>query len=338
MTEYERETMTKQSNAQVGGGVSTTIAAIIVLLSAHALHSPVAAQSTAEASAPPGRLMDLGGFRLHLMCTGPRQVGEPTVVLSIGGGGFAVDWSMVQKPLSDSARVCSYDRPGFGWSDAGPTPRTFMQEAYELRTALERAGERAPFILVGQSLGGFVVRRFAEAQISDVSGIVLVEPANENGYLGYSGQWVIPRTLASPRSVPSVRSFADSPPIPLEGADRSSCLTGGDRSVRLFRCYAPRTPQDDYFAEEMAYFYSTWAETPHPLGKLPLVVITGTKPRTPPPGLSEAQLRADSMRLDLSRLSSQGQEVRDSLSGHHVQRDNPVVVVEMIRKMIRANR
>jgi pimeloyl-ACP methyl ester carboxylesterase len=324
---------------RVGEGVVTAIAVtMIMVLPALTLHAPVVAQSTAEPSAPPGRLVDLGGFRLHLMCTGARRVGEPTVVLSIGGGGFAVDWSLVQEPLSDSARVCSYDRPGFGWSDAGPTPRTLVQEAYELRTALERAGEQAPFILVGQSLGGFVMRRFAEAQISDVSGIVLVEPTNENGYLGYSGQWVIPRTLASPRPVPGVRSFAESPPIPLEGADPTQCLTGGDRNVRLFRCFVLRTPRDDFFAEEMAAFHGAWAETPHPLGTVPLVVITGTKPRTLPPGLSEAQVRADSMRIDLSRLSSRGQELQDTLSGHHVQRDNPAVIVEVVRRMMRANR
>jgi pimeloyl-ACP methyl ester carboxylesterase len=312
-----------------------TIATAMALCSA-AL--PAGSQAPQSPSAPPGRLVDLGGYRLHLLCTGTRHPGAPTVVLSIGGGGFALDWSLVQKPLSDSARVCSYDRPGFGWSDAGPTPRTLAQEAFEVRSALETAGERAPFILVGQSLGAFVVRRFAEAHPADVSGVVLVEPANENGYLGYAGQWVIPRTLASARPVPPVRSFAESPPVPSTGADRSSCLTGGDRSVRLFRCFVPRGPRDDYFAEEMAAFYGAWAATPHPLGAVPLVVITGTKRRTPPPGLSEAQLRSDSLRLDLSRLSSRGRSVSDSLSGHHVQQDNPALIVEVVRRMMRPAR
>lgn len=314
---------------------SALATALIVFLFAVALNSPAAAQVPTDRLEPPGRLVDLGGYRLHLLCTGRRDVGGPTVVLSIGAGGFAVDWSLVQTPLSDSARVCSYDRPGFGWSDAGPTPRTLAQEAFELRSALEKAGERAPFILVGQSLGGFVVRRFAEAHPADVRGVVLVEPANENGYLGYRGQWVIPRTLASARPVPPVRSFAENPPVPSTDTDRSKCLTGGDRSVRLFQCFVP---QDDYFAEEMAAFYNAWRATPHPLGTVPLVVITGTKPRTRPPGLSEAQLRSDSLRLDLSRLSSRGRSMNDSLSGHHVQRDNPALVVDVVRKMIRSDR
>jgi pimeloyl-ACP methyl ester carboxylesterase len=102
--------------------------------------------------------------------------------------------------------------------------------------------------------------------------------------------------------------------------------------VHLFRCYVA---QDDYFAEEMAAFYDAWARTSHPLGAIPLVVITGTKPRTPPPGLTEAQLRADSLRLDLSRLSSRGRSVSDPSSGHQVQRDNPALIVEVVRQMLR---
>jgi pimeloyl-ACP methyl ester carboxylesterase len=309
--------------------------ALVVLLMAVAPSSPAAAQPPNDSLTPPGRLVDLGGYRLHLLCTGRRDSGGPTVVLSIGGGGFAVDWSLVQTPLSDSARVCSYDRPGFGWSDAGPTPRTLAQEAFELRSALEKAGERAPFILVGQSLGAFVVRRLAESHPADVRGVVLVEPANENGYLGYRGQWVIPRTLASARPVPPVRSFAESPPVPSTATDRSTCPTRGDRSVHLFRCFAPH---DDYFAEEMDAFYNAWRAKPHPLGTVPLVVITGTKPRIRPPGLSEAQLRSDSLRVDLSRLSSRSRSVSDSLSGHHVQRDNPALIVDLVRKMMRSER
>jgi pimeloyl-ACP methyl ester carboxylesterase len=76
----------------------------------------------------------------------------------------------------------------------------------------------------------------------------------------------------------------------------------------------------------------------HPLGTVPLVVITGTKPRTPPPGLTEAQLRADSLRLDLTKLSRRGYEVRDSLSGHNVQRDNPALIVDVVRRMMRSDR
>src|SRR5689334_8991873 len=80
---------------------------------------------------PPGRLVDIGGYRLHLYCTGK---GNPAVVLIYGAGAYSIDWSLVQPEVGRFARVCSYDRAGDAWSDPGPTPRTLPQEAYELHT------------------------------------------------------------------------------------------------------------------------------------------------------------------------------------------------------------
>jgi hypothetical protein len=93
--------------------------------------------------------------------------------------------------------------------------------------------------------------------------------------------------------------------------------------------------QDDFFAEEMAAFYGKWATNPHPLDELRLTVVMGTQTGPPPPGLSEAELRSDSLRIDLSRLSRRGRLVLDSLSGHHVQLDNPRLVVSLVRDVLR---
>ena len=303
---------------------------------------------------PPGRLVDLGGYRLHLLCSGAMAPNRPTVVLSAGGGDFAVDWSLVQQPLSDSIRVCSYDRPGYGWSDAGPEPRTFRQEASDLHTALSRAGEHPPYILVGHSLGAFVVRTFAESYRNEVTGMVLAGPANENGKLGYRGQFMLLRTVATNRPIPPPQTFAESPPARAAAADVDSCRAQAERNARIvrpydqlraqaqrYRLWALQHPacgqwQDDLFAEQMAAFYNQWKSDPHPLGDLPLIVVMGTQKRGPPPGLSEADWRSDSLRIDLSKLSRRGRLATDSLSGHHVQLDNPSLVVSMIREVIHA--
>src|SRR3989442_14962234 len=74
---------------------------------------------TASTSPPlpaPGRLVDLGGWRVHLNCTGQVRASQPTVILEAGAGGFSVDWSLVQPEVASFARVCSYDRAGLGWS------------------------------------------------------------------------------------------------------------------------------------------------------------------------------------------------------------------------------
>jgi len=302
---------------------------------------------------PPGQLVDIGGYRVHLWCTGSSSAGRPTVVLSAGGGDFAVDWSRVQRPLSDSVRVCSYDRPGYGWSDPGPYPRTIRQEAFELSRALEVASVKPPFVLVGHSIGTFVVRAFADAHAAHVVGMVLVGSPTENGKLGYRGQFVIPRTLASDRPVPSPRRLAESPPQPIPGAEGDSCRVRAERSARIYRPYdqlfaqaqryriwALQHPscisyQDDFFAEEMAGFFNSWTKSAHPLGDLPLIVILGTQ-RSPPPGMSLTEWRSDSLRLDLSRLSSRGRAIADSLSGHHTQLDNPNLVIGSIMEVVRA--
>jgi hypothetical protein len=89
---------------------------------------------------PVGRLIDLGGHRLHLHCTGR---GRPTVVIETGLGDFSFDWILVQQRVERDLRVCTYDRAGYAWSDPGPLPRTFDQLNLELHDALARAGEHA---------------------------------------------------------------------------------------------------------------------------------------------------------------------------------------------------
>src|SRR3954470_7605870 len=107
------------------------------------------AEQTETARPPfpaPGKLIDVGGWRLHLNCTGEDKAGQPTVILEAGVGDFSVEWSLVQPGVATFARVCSYDRAGDGWSDIGPHPRTFQQIVYELHALLAAAGERPPYL------------------------------------------------------------------------------------------------------------------------------------------------------------------------------------------------
>jgi pimeloyl-ACP methyl ester carboxylesterase len=323
----------------------------LCLLATLAYPTVLMSQAWQAALQPPGQLVDLGGYRIHIHCTGPSATNRSTVVLSPGGGDFATDWSLVQQLLSDSGRVCSYDRGGSGWSDPGPTPRTFRQETAELHRALALAGEHAPYVLVGHSLGAFVARTFALAHRAEVRGLVLVAPTNENGMLGYRGQWALPRTLATTRPIPPARSLRESPPLLDTGAVRDSCRARAARSARIWRPYdrlgaeaqrqrvwllghpACSVTQDDYFAEEMAAFYALWAHSSHPLDSLPLTVIT-VLPGSPPPGLSAAQIRADSARIDLARLSKVATRLVDSTSGHHIHLDNPRLVAAAIRDIL----
>ena len=107
---------------------------------------------------PPGKLIDVAGWRLHLYCTGEARASQPTVIPEPGLGDFSVEWSLVQPGVAKFARVCSYDRAGDGWREMGPHPRTLRQIVYELHTLLEKAAVKPSFVLVGHSYGGWLVR------------------------------------------------------------------------------------------------------------------------------------------------------------------------------------
>src|SRR4051794_11347976 len=168
-----------------------------------------ALRSVAQAPAPgppPDALVDIGGHKLHLRCVGPSGAG-PTVILEAGGGGVSNDWSRVQELLASRVRTCAYDRAGQGSSEAGPGPRTMRQEVFELHALLEAAKIPGPYVLVGQSIGGLLVRLYTDQYGSDVVGMVLVDPTHESDMLGnvrYGG-WVRLREKATGRPVPEPR-------------------------------------------------------------------------------------------------------------------------------------
>lgn len=124
---------------------------------------------------PPGRFVDVGGYQLHLYCSGE---GSPTVVIESGWGGSSAIWGWVQPEVAKITRVCAYDRAGMGWSESSPEPRTARQFSRELHILLERAHEPGPYVLVGHSLGGHIVRVYANEYVSEVAGLVLVDPQN----------------------------------------------------------------------------------------------------------------------------------------------------------------
>ena len=118
--------------------------------------------------------MNIGSHRLHIRCAGD---GGPAVIFDAALGGSSLSWSFVQPAVARITRACSYDRAGFGWSDAGPLPRTAGRIAGELHALLHAAAVPHPYVLVGHSYGGLVMRLFASRHADQVAGLVLIEPA-----------------------------------------------------------------------------------------------------------------------------------------------------------------
>jgi len=151
---------------------------LVLLALAGASYQTVATSVDAHRLPEPGRLVDIGGFRLQLNCIGK---GSPTVILESGlGDVLLIQWERVQPEIAKFSRVCSYGRAGYGGSDSGPMPRTSAQIAEELHALLQEAGEKPPYLLVGSSFGGYNVRVFNGLYPDLVAGIVLVDSTQED--------------------------------------------------------------------------------------------------------------------------------------------------------------
>jgi pimeloyl-ACP methyl ester carboxylesterase len=126
----------------------------------------------------PGQLVDIGGRRINLHCTG---IGRPTVILMAGSLSWSFTWYKTQPEIAKSARVCAFDRASYGFSDPAPQPQILLDTVSDLHAALKAADVPGPYVLVGHSLGGLEARLFAQRWPQEVAGMVLVDtsPAAE---------------------------------------------------------------------------------------------------------------------------------------------------------------
>jgi len=310
-------------------------------------------QNVAPSDPPPlGKLVDIGGYRIHLNCTGK---GKQTVILSPGAGDFSFVWSLVQAKVSGFARVCSYDRAGSAWSDPGPVPRTMRQEAYEVRSALQRAKEPGPYILVGHSLGGLVMRVFADRYPDDTAALVLVDATSPDTTLSLNGKLVRMRELAKDRPVPEVQTMQTGPPQRLSEVELKQSANSNKRSgearvrppydqlpaeMQLLQLWASSQPSrvasaDNYLAEELKQIYEQTQAVPHPLGNKPLVTIVAMRADPPPPGVTQERwedlvTEKVEQKRGYAELSSNSKIVLAAKAGHHVHLDDPGTVVSAI--------
>ena len=156
--------------------LGTTLATLLGFALVGYIYEHLAEAADANAYPPPGQLVDVGSYDLHINCIG---TGSPTVVIVAGLGDWSTLWAgSVQPEVTKTTRVCTYDRAGLGWSEAGPFPPDAAQYAKELHTLLQNANIPGPYVMVGHSLGGFIVRVFTHDYASEVVGVVLIDSMN----------------------------------------------------------------------------------------------------------------------------------------------------------------
>ncbi len=153
----------------------TAVLVIAVVLAAGAIVHVVRTGSARADHPPPGELVDVGGYRMHILAEGEPD-GKPTVVWLPGGHSAGLYLHHLHESLRKEARSVLIDRPGSGWSDAGPFPRSTALEAEEVVEVLERAGEKPPYVLAGHSFGGLLAANVARRHPELVAGVVLLDP------------------------------------------------------------------------------------------------------------------------------------------------------------------
>lgn len=273
----------------------------------------------------PGMYIGIGNHQLHLHCTGE---GGPTVILESGLGGNSLDWSRVQPSVTRFTRVCSYDRAGYGWSDPATEPRTAGQIAAELRRLLVYGSVPPPYVLVGHSFGGLVVRMFASLHPADIAGMVLIDSSHEEQFerferagvkrtfLPTGGAFFIGNHNQIPRGLPeSLRPVAEALAV------RSSAVRSLYSELRLMRHSTRQVRASD------------------PLPQVPVVVITrnskGGRDGADSDLMAMVWLQ---MQSELASRTGLGVLIEADTKDHYIHLTQPELVVDGIRSVVQMSR
>jgi len=283
------------------------------------------AQNSAPPYAPPGKMVDLGGYRVHLDCEG---AGSPTVMIV---GGFSFDWSLVQPEIAKVTRVCTYDASGTAWSEPFPngSGRECPAWVNEVRDVLRRGQEKGPYVLVGLSAGAVVARLYAMSYPGEVAGMVLVDhaflPDNKDA---------VPAAAGAAKNLDGV----DTPPVLLSmtpvivspedepGFDR---LPRAAKELdRWARSMSPDVPTEKTTRRCVALAEAASNGRSWPLGQMPLMVI---RTENDAAAYTELQRHLLSLSRDSRRIVAKG-------SFHSIEISRPDVAIEGIREVIDAVR
>lgn len=244
-----------------------------------------------------GKLVDVGGHRLYLNCTGE---GSPTVILDAGlGDDSSNSWSDVQPEIAKFTRVCSYDRANTGSSDSISKPRTIEQIVADLHNLLTNAKVPAPYVLVGHSFGGMNVRMYAAKYPTEAAGIVLVDSSLEDLFV-------------------RLDAFVDA------------------ESMKRIRARAADNKEGvDWEAACALVRAADWRS------EIPLVVLTRGREedlsKIAPEDVEKVKKMGQVFRelqSDLTRHSSNSKQIIAEKSGHHIQADQPELVIDAIRQVV----
>jgi len=304
-------------------GLIVTILAVLAILGM--VFERVSAIRITSQYPPPGKLYDVGGWRMHLNCVGR---GPVTVVFESGLGDTSRAWSKIHLQVAEFSRACTYDRTGLGWSEVPRTlpPRDADHVVAELHTVLRKAGEQGPFVLVGHSLGGLEVQLYAFRFPAETAGLVLVDSVHPQQRVR------LHREQQSAEYSKTLEWYKLGAPFGLTRL-LHECL---DEDAPVADCAQFYRVLFDEFTRLPESFSEANVLDKHPLGKKPLLVLS----RDPNSAASLQDPAApiwEQMQAELADELSEN-SVRWIVigAGHGINSDKPEVVLEAIHRVIAA--
>ncbi len=278
----------------------------------------------------------VNGRSLFIRCIGQRA---PTIVFEAGAGSWSAHWRHIQDELADSARVCSYDRAGLGLSEAPQSTLSGQDYVRDLHGLLELAGEQPPYILVGHSMGGYLIRLYASLYPDEVAGLVLADAAHEDQWTEFppSVSELMEATLGQMGMATWMARFglmrlSGLPPQGFASEQQEAHI----QAVMMTTDYWPALGAE--FAAGMQALPDAVRTTPD-LGDLPLLVISAGRSADTycatdgSAGIdcADAQAVWDRLQVELTRLSSNSRQHILPQASHAIYTDNPAAVVREIR-------
>jgi pimeloyl-ACP methyl ester carboxylesterase len=278
---------------------------------------------------PPGKTYLVDGHSMRIDCMGS---GLPVIVLDAGLGNDGLIWGGVQPVLAKTTRVCSYDRAGFGWSDALPSPRDADHIATELHGLLAAAGIHGPVVLMGHSIAGMYIREYATRYPMEVAGLIFVDgstplqnrnPAFKAHETGGSTRW-LRRLVSQAEFTVGIPRLAGLCSQSFPGFDpRASQLQAEDLCHKQLGAYAGEMASFDRSGEETANTGS--------YGALPILIFSQDPVKATSDG-EPADIAAawNQMQEGLKKLSTHSRRIVARGSPHYVQ----LVRAELIEREV----
>jgi pimeloyl-ACP methyl ester carboxylesterase len=300
-----------------------------------------ARRAVRQQTPPPGRMVDIGGYHLHVNCVGS---GGPVVVLDPGIGEFSSGWAEIQRELAGSTTVCAYDRAGLGWSEQSHRPRTVEVMVDELHTLLTRSGLPAPFILVGATFGGLLVRVFAHQYPELTAGLVLIDATHERQFepepihtAVTRMSKLIPIIYGIKRAMVSVGATALFPSL----AGIPSYITLPEPERKVYSALVRSRPAIIATqAAELSSILESHRQARErgitDLGNIPLIVLRHgrVQPQLTPELTDMVEALHVELQAELASQSPSGCLVVAEHSGHAIQYDEPQMVIRAVEEVV----